>query len=65
MVPEESKWNFNFTGSSFAVTMNYRLKIDRPRDFYDELHRPTHFLTFTDIEQAATAEAMGEQDVFA
>lgn len=51
MVPEEGSWNYNFMGVKHSTRMKYRLKLDVPKEFYHEAHRPAHFLQF------ATAEA--------
>ncbi|CAN0414121.1 unnamed protein product [Ectocarpus sp. 12 AP-2014] len=59
MVPEDDRWNYNFMGVSHSVGMKYALKLDNPKGFYHELHRPSHFLNFTsmeDVEQAAEAD---------
>jgi pre-mRNA-processing factor 8 len=57
MVPEEGSWNYNFTGANHRTTMRYSLKIDQPKEFYHEVHRPEHFLKFTDLEVGGSLEA--------
>lgn len=37
--------------------MKYGLKLANPREFYAEVHRPTHFLEFSSLEDAAVPEA--------
>jgi pre-mRNA-processing factor 8 len=46
------EWNYNFIGSSHSPAMRYSLKIDIPKDFYHEKHRPSHFLNFAEMEDA-------------
>jgi len=31
--------------------MKYSLKLDNPKEFYNEVHRPAHFLNFATIEE--------------
>ncbi|KAJ2864702.1 Pre-mRNA-processing-splicing factor 8 [Coemansia aciculifera] len=63
MVPEDDGvWNFNFMGSMHRADMTYGLQLDVPRDFYDAMHRPSHFMTFGALETAGAAAA-DEADV--
>ena len=50
-------WNYNFQGVKHTVGMDYTLKMDVPEPFYSERHRPQHFLSFTQMEEAAENEA--------
>lgn len=65
MVPEDDRWNYSFQGVQHSATMKYRLKLANPKGFYEELHRPNHFLNFTRDADAAADEAADLQDVFA
>lgn len=56
LTPDNSLWNYNFQGIKYNVGMKYVLKMDQPLDFYNELHRPMHFLNFTAIEEEAADE---------
>jgi pre-mRNA-processing factor 8 len=47
MTPEIGSWNYNFMGVKASPRMEYNLKLDNPKPFYDPLHRPTHFLEFS------------------
>eukprot|EP01029_Cantina_marsupialis_P024439 TRINITY_DN628_c0_g1_i5.p1 TRINITY_DN628_c0_g1~~TRINITY_DN628_c0_g1_i5.p1 ORF type:complete len:2322 (-),score=828.59 TRINITY_DN628_c0_g1_i5:259-7224(-) len=51
MVPEETSWNFNFIGVRWSPGMKYHLKLDNPLEFYNEKHRPGHFLKFGQATQ--------------
>ena len=33
--------------------MKYGVKLANPKEFYSEAHRPTHFLEFSSLEDAA------------
>lgn len=39
-------WNYNFNGINFNQNMVYNLVADNPKDFYNEMHRSSHFLDF-------------------
>jgi len=63
MVPDAGSWNYNFMGVKHTANMKYGIKLDNPKPFYDEAHRPVHFQQFTasaDVEVDAESE-----DVFA
>ena len=44
MVPDTCEWNLNFAGAKHSVNMKYGVKLDNPKEFYHESHRPGHFL---------------------
>ena len=50
MVPDVGSWNYNFMGVKHQTTMKYGLKLDNPKEFYHEMHRPVHFLQFASVE---------------
>ncbi|PVU91485.1 hypothetical protein BB561_004382 [Smittium simulii] len=51
MVPNDGGiWNYNFMGPSHSPSMTYGLSLDIPLSFYDQRHRPNHFINFTEIE---------------
>ena len=52
MVPEAGGWNYNFNGVKLAVHKGFGVTLGNPREFYHEVHRPGHFLDFTNLEQA-------------
>jgi pre-mRNA-processing factor 8 len=62
LVPTVGSWNLNFAGVKFSTAMKYSLKFDTPKDFYDETHRPAHFLSFTNL--AAADEGADKEDLF-
>lgn len=55
MVPDDDIWNYNFMGVKHSIGMEYGLKLGIPNEFYHESHRPSHFLTFTAMEETANA----------
>eukprot|EP01041_Mallomonas_annulata_P005280 gene5280-10566_t len=60
MVPDDEIWNYNFMGVKHSMGLEYSLRLGIPRDFYHETHRPSHFLTFTNMEEV---ENVVEADV--
>jgi pre-mRNA-processing factor 8 len=48
LVPTERSWNYNMMGIKHRVDMAYALKVGVPLEFYNEVHRPTHFIKFSD-----------------
>ncbi|RGB36639.1 pre-mRNA-processing-splicing factor 8-like protein [Rhizophagus diaphanus] len=62
MVPENDIWNYSFMGPSHSANMKYTLKLDVPKEFYHELHRPQHFLNFSSMEEDIEAD---REDAFA
>lgn len=65
MVPENDVWNYNFMGVKHSAGMEYFLKLGIPREFYHESHRPSHFLTFTNMDEAAHVAEADVEDLFA
>ncbi|KAJ1906844.1 Pre-mRNA-processing-splicing factor 8 [Coemansia sp. IMI 209127] len=63
MVPDDNGvWNYNFMGPAHRADMSYGLLLDIPRDFYDEMHRPSHFMNFADLETNAIDEVDMEDE---
>ncbi|KAL4539197.1 hypothetical protein Ndes2526B_g02544 [Nannochloris sp. 'desiccata'] len=52
MTPDAGSWNYNFQGTKFNAATRFGLKLANPREFYAEVHRPTHFLEFSTLEEA-------------
>ncbi|CAN7109278.1 unnamed protein product [Brassica rapa subsp. narinosa] len=63
MVPENGPWNYNFMGVKHTVGMKYSVKLGTPKEYYHEEHRPTHFLEFSNMEEADIAEG-DREDTF-
>jgi len=49
-------WNYNFQGVKHNVSMDYTVRLDTPERFYAECHRPQHFLSFVQQEDAEDAD---------
>jgi len=65
MVPDTGSWNYNFMGMKHSVNMKYGLKLENPKEFYHEIHRPGHFLKFSTMEdQEQAVEGVDREDVF-
>lgn len=62
LVPDDDVWNYNFMGVKHSVGMEYGLRLGLPRDFYNEIHRPSHFLTFTNADEPVEAAAEADID---
>ncbi|KAL2886667.1 Pre-mRNA-processing-splicing factor 8 [Ceratocystis lukuohia] len=52
LVPELDRWNYSFLGTVFdgMAKKPVRVKLDTPRPFYSEDHRPIHFHDFSQLE---------------
>lgn len=38
----------NFVGMKHSTTMKYEIVRDNPKEFYHQIHRPSHFNNFSD-----------------
>ncbi|KAF2073323.1 hypothetical protein CYY_005376 [Polysphondylium violaceum] len=56
MTPDRGSWNYNFMGVKHSPNMTYGLKLDYPKSFYDEAHRPSHFQNWTQISDTTNDE---------
>ena len=63
MVPDENSWNYNFQAGSHSQNMKYELTLANPKPFYHELHRPSHFLNFSTVEENLPTE-VDREDLF-
>jgi pre-mRNA-processing factor 8 len=64
MVPENDVWNYNFMGVRHSANMKYELKLANPKEFYHQLHRPSHFLNFNSPDEP-TMETTDREDHYA
>jgi len=64
MVPDAGPWNYNFMGMKHSVNMTYGLKLENPKEFYHEVHRPGHFLKFESLEGQNVGEGADREDHF-
>ncbi|CEP62605.1 U4/U6-U5 snRNP complex subunit PRP8 LALA0_S05e09362g [Lachancea lanzarotensis] len=63
LVPSSGIWNYAFMGAAFDSNKISDLKLDVPLEFYNELHRPVHFLQFGEVVENEELEP-DEEDVF-
>lgn len=56
-------WNYNFTGVKHSRTMNYDLTLGNPKEYYHEIHRPSHFLNFSAMDDGGVQA--DQEDYFA
>jgi pre-mRNA-processing factor 8 len=67
MVPDNEVWNYNFIGIQLANTIKYSLVLANPKEFYHEIHRPSHFLSFAknnEEQLMADSDAVEREDNF-
>ncbi|KAK5722763.1 pre-mRNA-splicing factor 8 [Elasticomyces elasticus] len=52
LVPEDERWNWSFLGAGFGDREKGRVYVGVgvPKRFYDDVHRATHFMTFSELE---------------
>lgn len=62
LVPDTDVWNYTFQGVNHTPSMRYALKMDVPIEFYHEMHRPSHFLSFAALEETAASQGTAEVD---
>jgi len=63
MTPAEGSWNYNFEGVKHSASMKYDLQLANPKEFYNELHRPKHFLNFAAAEET-NEDGADREDMF-
>jgi pre-mRNA-processing factor 8 len=64
MVPDNEIWNYNFYGIQHVNTMKYGLVLANPKDFYHEIHRPSHFLSFAKTPEDIMEDNIEREDNF-
>jgi len=65
MTPSQGSWNYNFMGVRHDPNMKYELALANPKEFYHEIHRPSHFLLFSNMEDAnADGNGADREDLF-
>ncbi len=52
-------------GVRHEANMRYELALRNPKEFYHEVHRPSHFLNFAQVEEGADWNGSDREDVFA
>ncbi|KAK0546006.1 pre-mRNA-splicing factor 8 [Tilletia horrida] len=65
LAPAEGAWNYGLSLSAqWTNTLRYSVTLDRPKSFWDEVHRPQNFLTFAQADDG-DGEGADWQDNFA
>ncbi|XP_055686190.1 pre-mRNA-processing-splicing factor 8 [Lutzomyia longipalpis] len=64
MVPAQGSWNYNFMGVRHDANMKYELQLSNPKEFYHEIHRPSHFLLFSNLEDGTDGIGADREDLF-
>merc|ERR1711972_640813 len=64
MVPTQGSWNYNFMGVRHDPNMRYELALSNPKEFYHEVHRPSHFMNFASIEEGGDPVGADREDMF-
>ena len=44
--------------------MRYELALTNPKEFYHEVHRPSHFMNFASIEEGVDTVGADREDMF-
>ena len=44
--------------------MRYELALSNPKEFYHEVHRPSHFMNFASIEEGVDTVGADREDIF-
>ena len=44
--------------------MRYKLALSNPKEFYHEVHRPSHFMNFASIEEGGDTVGADREDMF-
>jgi pre-mRNA-processing factor 8 len=65
LVPDTGSWNYNFMGANHSVSMKYGVRIGNPKEYYDEHHRPGHFLKFVRTEELKDSQEPEFENLFA
>ena len=50
------------TGVRHSANMRYECQLSNPKEFYHEVHRPSHFLNFSNIEEVE--QVTDREDLF-
>jgi pre-mRNA-processing factor 8 len=64
MVPENQMWNYNFIGLSLVQNLKFGLILENPKEFYNEIHRVSHFIRFNKGDEEEDAETIDKDDFY-
>ncbi|KAL3228560.1 Pre-mRNA-splicing factor 8 [Nakaseomyces bracarensis] len=60
LVPSDQVWNYYFSPTAFNVKSDLIMETKVPIEFYNERHRPSHFLQFSELTNDDDLEAAQE-----
>ncbi|KAL7718050.1 Pre-mRNA-processing-splicing factor [Entamoeba marina] len=49
-LPDRGSWNYSLDATKFSVNIGYDLMVGVPLEFYHEIHRKAHFLSWAETE---------------
>lgn len=52
----------SLTGVRHDANMKYDLQLSNPKEFYHEVHRPSHFLNFASLEDGGWTTLMADRE---
>lgn len=64
MVPDVNSWNYNFMGVKHSPHMKYGIKLENPKEYYHEAHRPVHFANFTSVDTMLAEPTVDRENLF-
>lgn len=64
MCPDNNLWNYNFIGLGMVNTAKYALILSNPKDFYNEIHRVSHFIKFNRLNEDDNEEYVDNENLF-
>jgi len=65
MCPDNTLWNYNFIGLGMVNSAKYALVLANPKDFYNEVHRVSHFIKFNrSNEEEDNQEFVDNENLF-
>lgn len=64
MVPDNEIWNYNYIGIQHVPEAKYNLALANPKDYYNELHRASHFISFAKSEQETELGSFDRDNYF-
>ena len=65
MVPDNEIWNYNYIGIQHVNALKYNLVLANPKEYYHEIHRPSHFLNFAKTPEDLENDIIEREDNYA
>lgn len=64
LVPSTDVWNYSFQGINYTASQRYTVKMDVPLEFYHELHRAVHFMSFAQLDATEAQPYLDRENSF-